>query len=112
MSRFLTAAFYKFVALPDFARLQAPLLDLCLQHNVKGSILLAAEGINGTVAGLPQDVHALLRSLRADTRLADLEHKESWAGEPPFYRMKVRLKAEIVKMQVAGLNPARMVVST
>ena len=108
MSRFLTSAFYKFVDLPDFARLQAPLLDLCRQHNVKGTILLAAEGINGTVAGLPGGVHALLRWLRADTRLADLEHKESWAGEPPFYRMKVRLKAEIVTMQVAGLNPARM----
>ena len=108
MSRFLTAALYKFVDLPDFAALQAPLHALCLQHEVKGTLLLAAEGINGTIAGRPDDVHAVLAWLRADTRFADLEHKESWADEAPFHRMKVRLKAEIVSMHVEGLNPARM----
>ncbi|MEO8543044.1 MAG: rhodanese-related sulfurtransferase [Burkholderiaceae bacterium] len=108
MSRFLTAALYKFVDLPDFAALQAPLLDLCRQHHVKGTLLLAAEGINGTIAGMPADVLAVLAWLRDDTRFGNLEHKESWANEVPFHRMKVRLKAEIVSMHVAGLNPARM----
>ena len=108
MSLYLTAALYKFVEMPDCAHWQAPLLALCRQRAVKGTLLLAAEGINGTIAGAPADVHSVLAWLRRDPRLSDLEHKESWAQEPPFHRMKVRLKAEIVTMQVPGLNPARM----
>ena len=105
---FLTAALYKFVDLPDFAQIQEPLLAVCLENQLKGTLLLALEGINGTIAGSPDGIHAVLGWLRRDARLADLEHKESWSDEPPFYRMKVRLKAEIVTMQVAGVNPARM----
>ncbi len=108
MPRFLTAALYKFVELTDFAHMQAPLLAVCLDNQVKGSLLLAGEGINGTIAGVPDKVQAVLDWLRADPRLADMEHKESWAEEWPFYRMKVRLKAEIVTMHVPGVNPARM----
>ncbi len=108
MSRYLTATLYKFVELPDHARWQAPLLAVCREHEVKGTLLLAAEGINGTIAGKPDGVQAVLAWLRSDARLADLEHKESWADEPPFHRMKVRLKAEIVTMQVPGLRPAAM----
>ena len=108
MSRYLTAALYKFVELPDYAGWQAPLLALCREHGVKGTLLLAAEGINGTIAGLPQGVRAVLQWLRSDARMADLEHKESWADTPPFHRMKVRLKAEIVTMHVPGLRPAAM----
>jgi len=108
MSRYLTAALYKFVDLPDFAQWQAPLLAECQKHAIKGTLLLAAEGINGTIAGAPTDVHAVLAWLRSNPRLADLEHKESWAEELPFHRMKVRLKAEIVTMHVPGLNPARL----
>jgi UPF0176 protein len=108
MSAFLTAAFYKFVELPDFKALRAPLLAQCERLNVRGTILLAEEGINGTIAGRPDDVHALLRYLRSDGRFADLEHKESGAADMPFYRMKVRLKKEIVTLGVAGVNPARM----
>jgi len=106
MSRYLTAALYKFVELPDHALWQAPLLALCRDQEVKGTLLLAAEGINGTIAGRPDGVQAVLAWLRSDPRLADLEHKESWADEPPFHRMKVRLKAEIVTMHVPGLRPA------
>ena len=108
MSRYLTAALYKFVELPDYAGWQAPLLALCREHGVKGTLLLAAEGINGTIAGLPQGVRAVLQWLRSDARMADLEHKESWADTPPFHRMKVRLKREIVTMHVPGLRPAAM----
>ncbi|MBC7609639.1 MAG: rhodanese-related sulfurtransferase [Polaromonas sp.] len=105
---FLTAALYKFVELPDFAELQAPLLAVCEAHGIKGTLLLAAEGINGTIAGLPDDVHAVLAYLRSDARLAELEHKESWASAMPFYRMKVRLKKEIVTLGVPDVHPALM----
>ena len=108
-SVYLTAAFYKFVALPDFASKRAPLLAFCEAHNVKGLILLAEEGINSTIAGAPADVHAVLAYLRSDPRLADLEHKESFAQKAPFHRMKVRLKKEIVTMGVEGLSPTKRV---
>ena len=108
MPRFLTAALYKFVDLPDYRQLQPPLLAVCLDHDVKGTLLLAREGINGTIAGSPAGVAAVLTCLRADARLADLEHKESWADAPPFYRMKVRLKAEIVNMHRPDVHPALM----
>lgn len=106
-SSFLTAAFYKFVELADFAQVKAPLLWICEERGIKGTILLAAEGINGTIAGAPENVYAVLAFLRRDARLADLEHKESAAAKMPFYRMKVRLKREIVTMGVPGVNPAQ-----
>ena len=105
---YLTAAFYKFVDLPDFAELKPPLLAFCEAHHVKGMVLLAREGINSTIAGAPSDVQAVLDYLRSDPRLADLEHKASYADKPPFYRMKVRLKKEIVTMGVPGISPTHM----
>ena len=103
--RYLTAAFYLFVDLPDYAERRAPLLDLCLQRNVKGLILLAREGINSTIAGAPEDVYAVLAYLRGDPALACLVHKESWSTTAPFHRMKVRLKKEIVTLGVPGISP-------
>ncbi len=103
---FLTAALYKFVELPDFASLQAPLLAVCEAHGIKGTLLLASEGINGTIAGLPEGVNSVLAYLRSDLRLKELEHKESWANAMPFYRMKVRLKKEIVTLGVPDVHPA------
>ena len=103
---FLTAALYKFVELPDFADLQAPLLALCNAHGIKGTLLLAPEGINGTIAGLPDDVRAVLAYLHSDPRLKELDHKESWASAMPFYRLKVRLKKEIVTLGVPDVHPA------
>ena len=105
---FLTAALYKFVELPDFAALQPPLLACCEAHGVKGTLLLASEGINGTIAGTPEGVHAVLGFLRADPRLAALEHKEAHAAQMPFHRMKVRLKKEIVTLGVPDVHPALM----
>jgi UPF0176 protein len=105
---FLTAALYKFVELPDYAALQAPLLACCEANGVRGTLLLAAEGINGTIAGPQAGVRAVLAYLRSDTRLAALEHKEAWADQMPFYRMKVRLKREIVTMGVPDVHPALM----
>ncbi|MFB8793861.1 MAG: rhodanese-related sulfurtransferase [Microcoleus sp.] len=108
MTYFLTAALYKFVELSDFAELRAPLLACCNENNVKGTILLAQEGINGTIAGSPQSVQAVLAFLRRDSRLADLVHKESCSEKAPFYRLKVRLKREIVTMGVPDINPNLM----
>ena len=108
MNDFLTAALYKFVELPDFADLKAPLLACCEANGVKGTLLLASEGINGTIAGAPEGVRAVLAFLRADPRLATLEHKEAHAAHMPFYRMKVRLKREIVTLGVPDVHPALM----
>ncbi|WP_033315089.1 oxygen-dependent tRNA uridine(34) hydroxylase TrhO [Robiginitomaculum antarcticum] len=102
---YCVAALYKFASLPDYQSLRAPLQNMCDHLAVKGTILLASEGINGTIAGTDDAVAQLLSFLRADLRLADLEHKESRAESMPFYRMKVRLKKEIVTMGVDGVDP-------
>lgn len=109
MSQIVVAALYKFASLPDYRELQKPLQDFCTKHGLKGTLLLAAEGINGTVAGSRQAIDALLEHLRHDKRLADIEHKESFAEEMPFYRMKVRLKKEIVTLGVKGVDPNKKV---
>ena len=105
MDDILVAALYKFVALPDFEEMQAPLLEVCKQNDVKGTLLLAAEGINGTLAGPTEGVRAVVAYLRSDPRLATLEPKQSFANGPPFHRMKVRLKKEIVTMGVESIDP-------
>ena len=111
--QYLTAALYKFVSLPDYKSLQEPILNACESNHIKGTLLLAEEGINGTIAGLPQDIHNLLNFLRTNplfkNRFADLDHKESFADEHPFYRMKVKLKKEIVTLGVAGVSPTKLV---
>ena len=109
MSAYLTAALYQFVDLPDFAGLRDPLQACCEANHVKGTLLLAREGINGTIAGSETGVKAVLAFLRADPRLARLPHKESWSDHPPFHRMKVRLKKEIVTLRVPGLDPSKTV---
>ncbi len=109
MSEFLTIAFYKFVELQDYAELKAPLLACCQDNDVQGTILLATEGINGAIAGLPHNIHAVLDFLRSDPRFADLAPKESWSEKRPFYRMKVRLKKEIIKMGVPDIDPTQTV---
>lgn len=109
MPEFLTVSFYKFVDLPDYTELKDPLLTCCEANNVQGTILLATEGINGAIAGIPQNVKAVLDYLRSDPRLADLAPKEAWSEKCPFYRMKVRLKQEIIKMGVPGIDPNQTV---
>ncbi|MEI7782906.1 MAG: rhodanese-related sulfurtransferase [Betaproteobacteria bacterium] len=108
MSEFLTAALYKFVELPDYSELRDRLFDFCQPRQIKGTLLLAREGINGTVAGPETSVRQLLALLRSDPRLAELEHKESWSQREPFYRLKVKLKKEIVTLGVDGIDPSRM----
>lgn len=109
MSNYLVAALYKFVRLPEYASLQAPLTEICISNAVKGTLLLAAEGINGTIAGPEAGVRNVLAYLRGHSEFADLIHKESWADEEPFLRAKVRLKKEIVTMGVDGIDPNKIV---
>ncbi len=109
VTSYLTVALYQFVDLPDFEDLQAPLQDCCDAHSVKGTLLLAREGINGTIAGPEAGIQAVLDFLRADPRLADLPHKASWSPKPPFNRMKVKLKKEIVTLRVPELEPNKTV---
>ncbi|MBE9232368.1 rhodanese-related sulfurtransferase [Cuspidothrix issatschenkoi LEGE 03284] len=101
----VVAALYKFVSLPDYRELQAPLLSFCRLQEIKGTLLLAQEGINGTIAGYRQQIDAVLAFLGADSRFTDLEHKESYTETPPFERMKVRLKKEIVTLGLPEINP-------
>ncbi|MBK6510843.1 MAG: rhodanese-related sulfurtransferase [Haliea sp.] len=105
MNPVVVAALYKFVGLPDYHALREPLLDACLAAGTRGTLLLAPEGINGTIAGSREAIDAVLGYLRSDPRLADLEHKESRDERMPFHRMKVKLKKEIVTMGVAGVDP-------
>ena len=99
------AALYHFTKLDDPAALRGPLLDLCLAQGVKGSLLLAGEGVNGTIAGPRAGIDAVLAHLRALPGCAELEWKESHAEDMPFGRMKVKLKREIVTMGVPGVDP-------
>lgn len=111
LSSRIVIAFYKFTHLPDFGEMREPLLECCRRNTISGSILLAAEGINGTIAGPAEGIQEVLRHLRSDPRLADLEHKESHvpADHETFYRMKVRLKKEIVTMGVPTVDPQKTV---
>lgn len=105
----VVAALYKFVTLSDFEALREPLLDTLKAHDIKGTLLLAEEGINGTVSGTRQGIDALLAWLKADPRLTDIDHKESLCAEQPFYRTKVKLKKEIVTLGVPDVDPNRRV---
>jgi len=102
---FTVAALYHFTRFDDPDALRAPLRELCEEKDVRGSLLIAAEGINGTIAGPRAGIDAVLAHIRALPGCADLEWKESTATEAPFARMKVRLKKEIVTMGVPGVDP-------
>jgi len=103
----IVCALYKFVALADFGELRQPLLNVMLQQKVRGTLLLAHEGINGTIAGSRQGIDTVLAWLRDDPRLFDLDSKESTTDTPPFLRSKVKLKKEIVTMGVENIDPQR-----
>ena len=105
MNPFVVAALYKFAPLSDLKKLQAELQEVCDKNGVCGTLLIADEGINGTIAGDRSGIDHVLHALRRHAGLQDLEHKESFAETQPFYRMKVRIKKEIVTMGVAGIDP-------
>jgi UPF0176 protein len=107
------AAFYQFAALPDFRELREPLRAICARLGLKGSVLLAQEGINGTIAGTPDSVDAFVGELQCGPlfgdRLDNLELKFSLSATIAFGRMKVRLKKEIVTLGDPQVDPTRQV---
>jgi UPF0176 protein len=107
------AAFYQFAALPDFRELREPLRAICAELKLKGSVLLADEGINGTLAGSAEAIEGLVGELRDGAlfggRLDNLELKFSDAAAMPFQRLKVRLKKEIVTLGDSSADPTRQV---
>ena len=105
----VVCALYKFVTLENFEEIRQPLLDVMLDNDVKGTLLLANEGINGTIAGTRQGIDQVLAWIKSDERLAELDYKESYDETMPFYRTKVKLKKEIVTMGVEGIDPKEVV---
>ncbi len=99
------AALYHFTAFEDPAALRAPVLEQCQSLDICGTLLLANEGLNGTVAGTTEAIATLVDWLRTLPGCADMDVKYSTALEPPFARMKVKLKREIVTMGVEGVDP-------
>lgn len=102
---FRVAALYRFCRLEGFEALRAPIAAFCCARGIKGTLLLAREGINGTVAGTEQAIAELIAYLEAMPEFTGLEVKYSAAEDMPFHRMKVRLKSEIVTMGVEGIDP-------
>ncbi|OUS39365.1 hypothetical protein A9R01_01760 ['Osedax' symbiont bacterium Rs2_46_30_T18] len=109
MSNIVVCAMYKFVTLENFELLREPLHQIMQDNQVRGTLLLAQEGINGTVAGSRAGVDALLTWLATDPRLENIVTKESFDETNPFYRTKVKLKKEIVTMGVEGIDPKQVV---
>jgi len=105
----VVCALYHFVRLDNFKVLRDPLLQVMQDNHVKGTLLLASEGINGTIAGSRAGIEAVIAWLKKDPRLENLDSKESYDNEIPFYRAKVKLKKEIVTMGVEGIDPNRKV---
>lgn len=105
----VVCAMYKFVTLEDFEAIQKPLLNTMENAGVRGTLLLAKEGINGTVAGTQKAIDTLLEWFENDERLAGINHKESYVDKMPFYRTKVKLKREIVTMGIEGIDPNQVV---
>lgn len=106
---YIVAALYKFVRLADYVTLRDALYDTMVANKVKGTLLLAEEGINGTICGERAGVDAVKAWLDADGRFDGMSYKESLSDELAFYRTKVKLKKEIVTMGVEGINPAHIV---
>lgn len=105
MNNITVCALYKFVRLENFEKIKIPLLNVMEKNDVKGTLLLALEGINGTIAGSKTGIDNVLAFLNADERLAGVSFKCSYHQENPFQRTKVKLKKEIVTMGVEGIDP-------
>ncbi len=102
--KYLNVAFYKFVHFPNYTSFQSKILNFCVERNIKGTILLAEEGINVTAAGTKKNIYELLNFLKIDNRFSDITHKESYSEEIPFHRMRVKLKKEIVSLGRPNIN--------
>ncbi|MEL6580219.1 MAG: rhodanese-related sulfurtransferase [Cyanobacteria bacterium J06621_12] len=106
---YLIATFYKFANIADLPAKQKQILAWCEAEDIKGTIILAGEGINGTIAGSEQAIASILTNLRSLPNFADLDHKESTAQQPPFAKLKVKIKSEIVTLGLPEVDPNRQV---
>ncbi len=106
---YVVCALYKFVTFKNYQAFRQPLLDALLSHKIKGTLLLANEGINGTVAGSKESIEALLTWFEQQPNLASISYKLSYSDREPFKRTKVKLKKEIVTMGVEGIDPNQVV---
>ena len=109
MTEYVVSAMYHFATLDDYKDIQQPLLKKMQDNGVRGSLLLAREGINGTIAGTRADVDEVINFIKSDLRLKDIITKESFTNKIPFGRSKVRLKKEIVTMGVENIDPKQIV---
>lgn len=105
MQEIVIAAFYKFVSLADYESMREPLLAKMHEHQIKGTIILASEGINGGFAGTREDMNCFYQVMHQDPRLADLNFKETFDKENPFEKSKVKLRKEIVTMGIGNVDP-------
>ena len=105
----LVAALYKFVEIDDLLSLQSNLYEICEKNNIMGTILIANEGINGTISGKNNEINQTISLLKSDKRFANIEIKYSSTDKQPFHRMKVRLKKEIVTIGLPEINPNKKV---
>ena len=108
-NKILVAALYKFVEIDDLLSLQSNLYEICEKNNIMGTILIANEGINGTISGKNNEINQTISLLKSDKRFANIEIKYSSANKQPFHRMKVRLKKEIVTIGLPEINPNKKV---
>lgn len=108
-AQYVTCALYKFVALPNYGSIRHPLLEIMIDNQVFGTLLLAAEGINGTISGTRIGIDSVLNWLAQQPGLENIDTKESYSDNIPFYRTKVKLKKEIVTMGVEGIDPNQVV---
>ena len=113
MESYLTTTFYHFVRIEEYKKLQPIIQDFCNKNSIKGTILLASEGINGTLSAYEKNINDFHRFIKNDeqfkNKFKSIAHKESWAKKNPFYRMKVRIKKEIVTLGVKGISPTKKV---
>ena len=105
----LVASLYKFVEINDLLSLQDNLYNICEENNIMGTILIANEGINGTISGKHNEIKETISSLISDNRFSNIEIKYSSTDKQPFHRMKVRLKKEIVTIGIPEINPNKKV---
>ena len=101
----LVAALYKFVEIDDLLSLKSNLYEICNKNNIMGTILIANEGINGTISGKTNEINQTISLLKSDKRFTNIEIKYSSTDKQPFHRMKVRLKKEIVTIGLPEINP-------
>ena len=109
MPQIVVCALYKFVTLENYQAMRQPIHDVMEKNHVRGTLLLANEGINGTIAGSRHAIDTVITWLKSDPRLAELECKESITSVMPFNRTKVKLKKEIVTMGIEGIDPKQVV---